>query len=58
MTITSGSTASSITSSITPCLWFDDQLEEAAHFYTALFPSSSIGHLSRHGEAGPGALAR
>ena len=54
MTITSGSTASSITSSITPCLWFDDQLEEAAHFYTALFPSSSIGHLSRYGEAGPG----
>jgi predicted 3-demethylubiquinone-9 3-methyltransferase (glyoxalase superfamily) len=39
---------------ITPCLWFDDQLEEAARFYTALFPGSSIGHLSRYGEAGPG----
>lgn len=44
----------SITTSITPCLWFDDQLEEAAAFYTALFPNSSIGHLSRYGEAGPG----
>lgn len=41
--------------SITPCLWFDDQLEEAARFYTAIFPRSSIGHLSRYGEAGPGA---
>lgn len=40
--------------SITPCLWFDDQLEEAAVFYTAIFPRSSIGHLSRYGEAGPG----
>ncbi len=40
--------------SINPCLWFDDQLEEAAEFYTAIFPNSSIGHLARYGEAGPG----
>jgi len=39
---------------ITPCLWFDDRLEEAAEFYTAIFPNSSIGHLARYGEAGPG----
>lgn len=49
MTISPGSTTS-----ITPCLWFDDQLEEAAAFYTALFPGSSVGHLSRYGDAGPG----
>lgn len=41
-------------SRITPCLWFDDDLEEAAAFYTAIFPNSSIGHLSRYSEAGPG----
>ncbi|WP_435741720.1 VOC family protein [Nocardioides sp. SYSU DS0663] len=40
--------------SITPCLWFDDQLEEAAHFYTAIFPRSAIGHLTRYAEGGPG----
>ncbi|WP_435769471.1 VOC family protein [Nocardioides sp. SYSU DS0651] len=39
---------------IQPCLWFDDNLEEAAHFYTGIFPNSSIGHLSRYTEAGPG----
>ncbi len=41
-------------SSISPCLWFDDNLEEAAHFYTSIFPGSSVGHLSRYTEAGPG----
>ena len=30
--------------SISPCLWFDDELEEAAEFYTSIFPNSSIGH--------------
>ncbi|MCX6399201.1 MAG: VOC family protein [Propionibacteriales bacterium] len=45
----------SITSShIQPCLWFDDTLEEAARFYTGIFPNSSIGHLSRYAEGGPG----
>jgi predicted 3-demethylubiquinone-9 3-methyltransferase (glyoxalase superfamily) len=39
---------------ISPCLWFDDNLEEAAHFYTSIFPGSSVGHLSRYSEAGPG----
>ena len=27
---------------ITPCLWFDDQAEEAARFYTAIFRNSKI----------------
>lgn len=40
--------------SINPCLWFDHQLEEAAQFYTSIFPNSSIGHLARYGDTGPG----
>ncbi len=40
--------------SITPCLWFDDNLEEAMEFYVKIFPSSSIVTVSRYGEAGPG----
>ena len=41
-------------SQITPCLWFDDNLEEAMEFYVKIFPNSSIGSVSRYGEAGPG----
>ena len=37
---------------ITPCLWFDDQAEEAAKFYTAIFKNSRIGHIARYREAG------
>ncbi|MCR1783293.1 VOC family protein [Nocardioides carbamazepini] len=32
-------------SHIQPCLWFDDDLEEAVRFYTAIFPNSSIDRL-------------
>jgi predicted 3-demethylubiquinone-9 3-methyltransferase (glyoxalase superfamily) len=39
---------------ITPCLWFDNQAEEAANFYTSVFKKSKIGTISRYGEAGPG----
>ena len=27
---------------ITPCLWFDNEAEEAANFYTSIFPNSKI----------------
>jgi predicted 3-demethylubiquinone-9 3-methyltransferase (glyoxalase superfamily) len=37
---------------ITPCLWFDNQAEEAAEFYTAIFRNSRIVSMSRYGEAG------
>jgi predicted 3-demethylubiquinone-9 3-methyltransferase (glyoxalase superfamily) len=37
---------------ITPCLWFDDQAEEAAAFYTGIFRNSRIMSVSRYGEAG------
>ena len=39
---------------ITTFLWFDDQAEEAARFYTSLFPDSRIVEVQRYGEAGPG----
>ena len=37
---------------ITPCLWFDGQAEEAATYYTGIFPNSKITSLTRYGEAG------
>src|SRR5258705_13739490 len=39
---------------ITPFLWFDGRAEEAANFYTAIFPNSKIVSMIRSGEAGPG----
>jgi predicted 3-demethylubiquinone-9 3-methyltransferase (glyoxalase superfamily) len=38
---------------ITPFLWFDTEGEEAARFYTSVFPSSRITHVSYYGSAGP-----
>jgi len=32
---------------ISPCLWFDGQAEEAAAFYTTVFPDSRIDKVSR-----------
>lgn len=37
---------------ISPCLWFDNQAEEAAGFYTGIFKNSRIIAISRFGEAG------
>jgi predicted 3-demethylubiquinone-9 3-methyltransferase (glyoxalase superfamily) len=39
---------------ITPSLWFNGNLEEAARFYTSVFPNSSIEEFSRYTDAGPG----
>ncbi len=39
---------------ITPSLWFDDDLEDAIEFYTAVFPRSSVETLTRYTDAGPG----
>lgn len=41
-----------LTQKITPCLWFDDQAQQAAEFYLSVFPNSRIVNLSRYGEAG------
>ena len=38
---------------ITPCLWFDTEGEEAATFYTSVFPNSRIVEVTRYGSAGP-----
>ena len=35
---------------ITPFLWFDDQAEEAADFYTSIFKNSRVGNILRYGE--------
>jgi predicted 3-demethylubiquinone-9 3-methyltransferase (glyoxalase superfamily) len=40
--------------SITTSLWFDDNLEDAAQFYTSVFPNSKIEGMNRYTEAGPG----
>jgi predicted 3-demethylubiquinone-9 3-methyltransferase (glyoxalase superfamily) len=37
---------------IAPCLWFDNQAEEAARFYTSIFPDSRVGAVARYSEAG------
>ena len=38
---------------ITPCLWFDDRIEEAVDFYTSVFKDGKILNISRYGDAGP-----
>jgi predicted 3-demethylubiquinone-9 3-methyltransferase (glyoxalase superfamily) len=36
-----------------PCLWFDTEGEDAARFYTSIFPNSRIVEVTRYGSAGP-----
>ncbi len=43
---------------ITPCLWFDDQAEEAANFYVSIFNNSRVGGIARYGRAGARASGR
>ena len=38
---------------IVPNLWFDREAEEAAEFYTSLFPNSRIVNVSYYTDAGP-----
>jgi predicted 3-demethylubiquinone-9 3-methyltransferase (glyoxalase superfamily) len=38
---------------ITPCLWFDGKAEEAATFYTSIFPNSRIGSVNRSAADNP-----
>ena len=37
---------------ITPCLWFDSNAEEAVKFYTSIFKKSKIRKIARYGEEG------
>ncbi|MGI8926941.1 MAG: VOC family protein [Tepidiformaceae bacterium] len=41
-----------------PFLWFDNQAEEAAGFYTSIFSNSKILDVARYGEAGAAAAGR
>ena len=37
---------------ITPCLWFDNQAEEAANYYTSIFRNSKIEMINYYGKEG------
>ena len=38
---------------LTPMLWFDTEAEQAAEFYTSVFPNSKIVEVTHYGSAGP-----
>ena len=38
---------------LTPMLWFDTEAEQAAQFYTSVFPGSKIVEVTHYGSAGP-----
>ncbi len=37
---------------IRPCLWFDDQAEEAVAWYLSIFPNSQVTGITRYSDAG------
>jgi predicted 3-demethylubiquinone-9 3-methyltransferase (glyoxalase superfamily) len=39
---------------ITPCLWFDNNAEEAVNHYLSIFKNSKVNKILRCGDAGPG----
>jgi predicted 3-demethylubiquinone-9 3-methyltransferase (glyoxalase superfamily) len=41
-------------SNISPFLWFNDQAEQAAQFYTSVFPNSRVVTTTHYGDSGPG----
>lgn len=43
---------------ITPCLWFDDNAEEAVKHYTSIFRNSRITDIARYGESASKAAGR
>lgn len=43
---------------ITPCLWFDNQAEEAVNFYTSIFKNSKMGAIARYSEEASKASGR
>jgi predicted 3-demethylubiquinone-9 3-methyltransferase (glyoxalase superfamily) len=43
---------------ISVCLWFDGQGEDAARFYTSVFPNSRIGPVTRYDDAAAKAAGR
>lgn len=49
---------SSTVQKITPFLWFNDQAEQAAQFYTSIFPESQIVSVARYSEAAASASGK
>jgi predicted 3-demethylubiquinone-9 3-methyltransferase (glyoxalase superfamily) len=47
-----GKTMPTVAKRITPCLWFDDEAEDAANFYVSVFKNAKIGRISRYGKEG------
>src|SRR2546425_9204479 len=43
---------------IAPCLWFDNQAEEAVNFYVSIFKNSKIGSIARYEEEAAKASGR
>jgi predicted 3-demethylubiquinone-9 3-methyltransferase (glyoxalase superfamily) len=37
---------------ISPCLWFDDNAEDAVKFYVSIFKNSKVGNVTRYGKEG------
>src|SRR6187200_288452 len=37
---------------ISPCLWFDNNAEEAVQFYVSIFKNSNIGNVTHYGKEG------
>lgn len=42
-----------MTQPIAPCLWFDDNAEEAVNFYLSVFNDSRVLHVDRYSDVGP-----
>ena len=38
---------------IAPCLWFDNQAEEAANYYVSVFKNAKITNVDRFSDSGP-----
>jgi predicted 3-demethylubiquinone-9 3-methyltransferase (glyoxalase superfamily) len=43
---------------IAPCLWFDNNAEEAVNYYVSVFKDSKIKHIDRYSDEGPDPEAR
>ena len=41
-----------ISQRLTPCLWFDDQAEDAANYYVSIFKDARINAIMRYSSAG------
>ena len=37
---------------ISPCLWFDENAEDAVKFYVSIFKNSKVGNVTRYGKEG------